>query len=55
MHTQYGTPPYQAPEILIKLDQYKASYTLKVDVWALGVLIYFLGAKQLPFKGADRN
>ena len=51
MHTQIGTRSYMAPEILIENDENKISYTTKVDVWSLGILIYFLCTKRLPFKG----
>ncbi len=26
-----------------------------MDVWALGVLVFFLGSKKQPFSGANRN
>jgi len=32
-----------------------ASYTANVDVWALGVLIFYLGKKELPFAGDKEN
>lgn len=44
-----GTPPYEAPEIL----QGK-SYGFKVDIWALGVVLYFMLFGNYPF-GNDKN
>lgn len=43
----FGTPSYTAPEILTP-RVYK-SYTSKVDVWSLGVLMFTLVSKEYPF------
>jgi serine/threonine protein kinase len=40
-----------APEIL-NTDN-KISYTKNIDVWSLGVLVYFLCCKNYPFIGSD--
>ena len=40
-----------APEILYASDQLK--YTEGIDMWSLGVLVYFLCCKTYPFIGSD--
>ncbi|CAD8179524.1 unnamed protein product [Paramecium octaurelia] len=45
MWTPTGTQFYCAPEIYTKV-----SYTYKVDMWAVGVILYQLLTKQLPFQ-----
>ena len=42
-----------APEVLIGDSVARISYTNKVDVWSLGILIYFLCCKKYPFIGID--
>jgi myosin-light-chain kinase len=42
-----GTKTYWAPEI------FAMNYGLKVDVWALGVMMYSLVTGRFPFKGED--
>lgn len=46
--TVCGTQKYMAPEILKNLP-----YTRSVDIWALGVLFYFMLFADYPFKGHD--
>lgn len=46
-----GTPSYMCPELVKKLD-YDAE---KVDVWALGVLLYAMLTGIFPFKGNNEN
>jgi len=40
-----GTKPYMCPEML-----YEDPYTVKADMWAVGVVVYQLCTGQLPFK-----
>lgn len=42
-HTKVGTPLYLAPEVL------KGTYSVKCDIWSLGVIMYFLLSGKLPF------
>lgn len=42
-HTKVGTPLYLAPEVL------KGAYSVKCDLWSLGVIMYFLLSGKLPF------
>ncbi|CAL8115243.1 unnamed protein product [Orchesella dallaii] len=44
MYTVCGTPTYVAPEILAE-----TGYGLKVDIWALGVIVYVLLCGYPPF------
>jgi len=45
-----GTPSYMAPEIVRK-DPY---YCDKVDIWALGVILYRMVTGRYPFNGKDK-
>merc|ERR1719362_860175 len=47
LHFKCGTATYWAPEF-VKLD-----YSLKVDVWAFGVIMYGLITGRFPFKNED--
>ena len=43
-----GTPNYMAPELLSSKRKSMAVYA---DIWALGVILYYLLMKKYPFKG----
>ena len=45
-----GTPSYMAPEMVRKVDYCGQ----KVDVWALGILLYTMLCGRFPFKGETR-
>ena len=47
--TKVGTPFYLAPELLY--EETRQSYTVKSDVWALGVIFYEMCALRKPFIG----
>ncbi|KAG8468782.1 hypothetical protein KFE25_007300 [Diacronema lutheri] len=48
METHCGSPLYAAPELLRNQEAYDAT---KVDVWSLGVVLYALVCRKLPFEG----
>jgi serine/threonine protein kinase len=44
------TPAYMAPELIAQKPS-----TTKVDMWALGVIIYQIFSNKLPFEAATYN
>lgn len=50
--TMCGTPAYLAPEIWNVNNQ---NYDKKVDVWSLGVILFYMFAKELPFESDNRG
>ncbi len=50
MKTTCGTPGYMAPEIILK-----TGYGKPVDMWAIGVMTFFLLSGFMPFSPSEKN
>lgn len=50
MKTMIGTPEFIAPEIALRQE-----YTSKVDIWAVGMLMYNVVAGKLPFDDDEED
>ncbi|CAD8121634.1 unnamed protein product [Paramecium sonneborni] len=52
-----GTPDYMSPEIILcsNNSHYCAGYDEKVDIWAIGILLFELYNNTVPFRDNNRN
>ena len=46
----YGSLSFKAPELILNKN-----YDFKVDIWALGISLYYIIYKTLPFEGGSRD
>nr|CAI5870276.1 unnamed protein product [Callosobruchus analis] len=52
MNTVCGTYYYMAPEVI---GAHNPQYNKQVDVWSLGVILYYMLSGSLPFKSSDKK
>ncbi|KAG5896977.1 hypothetical protein JTB14_018492 [Gonioctena quinquepunctata] len=52
MKTVCGTFHYMAPEVL---NPTAKEYNSQVDIWSLGVILYYMLSKRLPFQSNDKS
>lgn len=52
MKTICGTPLYVAPEVLDKAVYY---YDKQVDIWSLGVILFYMLGQELPFRDTEKK
>ena len=46
----YGTLSYVAPEVLLRTP-----YNKEVDIWSLGIILFYMLCGHLPFKGSNQS
>jgi serine/threonine protein kinase len=51
----YGSPEYAAPEVTATVGTRPAGYGMEVDIWSLGVVVFFMLTGHLPFDGPDAS
>jgi serine/threonine-protein kinase 11 len=49
----FGTPAYQAPELVVRSAPEDEVEPGKEDIWSLGITLYFLHFHAFPFPGAN--
>ncbi|KAL1497454.1 hypothetical protein ABEB36_008424 [Hypothenemus hampei] len=51
--TMCGTLRYVAPEVIYNVFRIDGEYGKQVDVWSLGVILYYMISREFPFNGDD--
>ena len=46
----YGTLSYVSPEVLLRIP-----YNKEVDIWSLGIILFYMLCGHLPFKGSNQS
>ena len=52
-HTLCGTPNYMAPEIFAHKNG--CNYSVKIDIWSFGIILYALFYKNTPFEESGKD
>ena len=50
--TPCGTLPYMAPELI---NPGENGYSFEVDIWAIGIIMYYLLTKEFPFSSTNKD
>ncbi|KAJ8923295.1 hypothetical protein NQ315_001853 [Exocentrus adspersus] len=53
MTTFCGTWSFMAPEVLL-VKEFNGQYDKQIDVWSLGVILFYMLSKELPFDARDK-
>jgi len=54
-NSNVGTNSYKAPELFLGASNYFGTSNYSVDLWSLGVLIYFMFTGELPFGEIEKE
>ena len=53
LYTKCGTPGFLAPELFASDQEVKDNTTSKLDVYAVGIMLYFMLTNEFPFDSKE--